>query len=236
MTGFNVLANDVQGAPLAIQSLNTSGTLGGVTFTPGGVITYTANVFNALKQGETAYTSFTYLAKDSFNFTATATVSITVNGVSDPPLVDLNGGGPGLNTTVAFVEDQPAVTLASALTIADPDSTNLSAATVTLLNPLDGAAGIAASDPFGRHHGHLCAYDRRAVAQRGRLAGDLPDRAALHRLHQRLQHADDHSALHPVPGLRRDSHAKRARHRHRHRAADRRPAHDCDDAANHHRR
>src|SRR5439155_1463998 len=56
-------------------------------------------------------------------------------------VVDLNGGGAGIDTTAAFTEDQAsATTLAGSTTVSDVDSANMVSATATLTNHPDGSA------------------------------------------------------------------------------------------------
>jgi hypothetical protein len=90
-----------------------------------------------------------YCGPDSFNFTVddgnggtdTGTVSITVTCVNDAPVVDLNGSGTaGFDTTAAFTEDSPAVSVAPNTDLSDVDDTNLESATITLTNHPDGAS------------------------------------------------------------------------------------------------
>jgi hypothetical protein len=80
---------------------------------------------------------------------ATATTTLTVTPVNDPPTLDLNGAGAGLNETASYTEDQPATTLAPNEVTSDPDSTNLQSATVTLTNHPDGANETLSVDTSG---------------------------------------------------------------------------------------
>ncbi len=131
----NVMANDT-GASVQLVSVTTPPITGTVALnTATGVITYTAaGRFDALKAGEQRKDFFDYRIRDAFNFTDTGRVTVTVTGVNDLPLVDLNGAGPGVTTTVAFTEDNGSKVIAPAITITDPDDANLTGATVQIQN------------------------------------------------------------------------------------------------------
>ncbi|MBV8516272.1 MAG: tandem-95 repeat protein [Acidobacteria bacterium] len=60
--------------------------------------------------------------------------NVSITAVNDAPVVTTTGG------SSAFVEDSPAVAVDNGLTITDIDSTNLTGATVTITNLLDGVA------------------------------------------------------------------------------------------------
>ncbi|HWA50643.1 MAG TPA: choice-of-anchor Q domain-containing protein [Dongiaceae bacterium] len=83
---FNVLANDT-GSNLSIVSVNTTGMLGTLVWSADGSMTYDpAGAFANLAPGQSASTSFSYLATDSWGATATVTVTInlTAAAVSRP--------------------------------------------------------------------------------------------------------------------------------------------------------
>ncbi|MDR4481115.1 MAG: hypothetical protein R3B37_15380 [Nitrospira sp.] len=63
--------------------------------------------------------------------------TVTVSGVNDAPVVDLNAGGAGQDVTTAFTEQTP-VLIAPVGTLTDVDSATLTALTVTLTARLDG--------------------------------------------------------------------------------------------------
>jgi len=69
---------------LLVTAVDTSGTVGAVTrWGPRGAFTYDPNgQFDYLQAGESATDSFTYTVADAVGDTDTATVTITINGVS----------------------------------------------------------------------------------------------------------------------------------------------------------
>ncbi|MEY2514377.1 MAG: hypothetical protein QOJ89_1735, partial [bacterium] len=69
--------------------------------------------------------SFTFTVSDGALISAAATVSITVSAVDDPPVTTASG-------TLAYTENDAATAIAPALTVADPDSANLTGATVQI--------------------------------------------------------------------------------------------------------
>jgi uncharacterized repeat protein (TIGR01451 family) len=85
-TTSTVLANDTDpnGDTLALESFNTTGTLGLVTSNGDGTFDYDPNgQFEYLGPGEQATESFTYTISDGHGGTDTATVTITITGVQD---------------------------------------------------------------------------------------------------------------------------------------------------------
>ncbi len=93
-TTTSVLTNDtdLDGDPLTVQSYDTSGMLGLVS--PGGgdgIFTYNPNgQFEWLAAGEVTTDTFTYVVSDGA-LTDTATVSLTVVGVNDAPVLGTIG-------------------------------------------------------------------------------------------------------------------------------------------------
>jgi hypothetical protein len=67
------------------------------------------------------------------------TITVDVTALNDAPVVDLNAAGAGQDVTVAFTEQTP-VLIAPAGTLADVDTANLAALTVTLTARPDGNA------------------------------------------------------------------------------------------------
>ncbi|MCP4786125.1 MAG: hypothetical protein GY903_16485 [Fuerstiella sp.] len=76
-------AND----PLSIVSIDDSGTTGTVNLSNGGVAYSPDGFFESLGEGDTALDSFEYTISDDDGGTDTATVSITVTGQNDVPIV-----------------------------------------------------------------------------------------------------------------------------------------------------
>jgi hypothetical protein len=87
---IDVLANDSDPAgaadPLTVSGLDTTGTIGSVSFTADDV-TYDPNgQFESLGVGETASDTFSYSISDGNGGTASATVAVTINGQNDAPV------------------------------------------------------------------------------------------------------------------------------------------------------
>ena len=92
---------------LTLESFDTTGTQGIVTSNGDGTFTYDpAGAFDGLAQGETATDAFTYTVRDVFGNTDTATVTITIEGVSPPPVA---------------VDDSIVVTVGSVVTVGAGD-------------------------------------------------------------------------------------------------------------------
>ena len=122
------LANDlsVDGDSLTVTSVNNTSTLGTVTMNPGGELTYDPNgAFDSLVNGQVAYDTVIYTAEDSTGNQDTATVSIRIVGINDPPVITsaVGGGTHNEGTTGTFFNNS--------LTITDADSADLDGGTLT---------------------------------------------------------------------------------------------------------
>ncbi len=75
---------------------------------------------------------------------------VQVQPVNDPPEIDLDGVGPGLDfATTFFINRGPVPVSAQSMTVTDIDNTTLKSATVRITNPQDGQAEILAADSAG---------------------------------------------------------------------------------------
>jgi hypothetical protein len=90
-----------------------------------------------------------FTANDGSLDSDAASATVTVVALNAAPVVDLNGGGSGVNTAASFTEDAGAVTLAPSATVSDADDADLVSATVTLTNHPDGSAESLAADVGG---------------------------------------------------------------------------------------
>ncbi len=79
------------------------------------------NTSNAPK---TAPRTITFVVNDGAAASAPATKTVNITAVNSPPIVDASG-------SLAYTEGSGAVALAPAATVSDPDSTNMSGATIT---------------------------------------------------------------------------------------------------------
>ncbi|KAB2933813.1 MAG: tandem-95 repeat protein [Candidatus Contendobacter sp.] len=149
-TAIDVLANDTDpdGGPRAITSVQTPSTQGGtvVITNSGADLTYQPALNYCNTPPGVTFDTFTYTLTPG---SASATVSVTVTCVDDPPAVDLNGPAAGIDFTASFTEGGGAVAIvdAAALTTSDLDSPNLASATVTLTNLVDTGQETLAVDP-----------------------------------------------------------------------------------------
>ena len=83
-----VLANDSDPDldPLTVTGVNTSGTQGQVSINPNGTVDYDpGSAFQFLNQGESATDSFEYSISDGRGGADSATVTVTVDGLDEPP-------------------------------------------------------------------------------------------------------------------------------------------------------
>lgn len=102
--GQGVLINDydADGDPLTASNLDTTGALGLVTLNADGSFDYDPNgQFNTLAVGQTSTDTFTYTANDGGTNSAPATVTMTVTGENDAPVLT-----PASPTLTTITEDQ----------------------------------------------------------------------------------------------------------------------------------
>jgi VCBS repeat-containing protein len=127
---INVLssASDVDGDTVSTASVDTTGTLGTVSINANGTIHYDPNgQFQNLLQGQTATDTFTYKVSDGFQASSSATVTVTINGANDPPvLANIETG------TLQYTAGTPGVAVTSSLTVSSPDTTTLAGATMSI--------------------------------------------------------------------------------------------------------
>ncbi|MEQ9543688.1 MAG: FG-GAP-like repeat-containing protein, partial [Deltaproteobacteria bacterium] len=104
---LNLLANDSDldtSDTLSITAVDTTNTQGTVQINSDGTVTYTpATAFQSLGVGESITDQFTYTLDDGNNHTATAIVSVTVNGINDNPIA---------NNDTATTDEDTATTIA----------------------------------------------------------------------------------------------------------------------------
>jgi large repetitive protein len=136
-----VIAN---GGPVGFPSTTAKGATlivnanGSYSYNPTGVA-----AFQALGVGQSDTDTFAYTMQDSGGLMSSSIVTITVHGVNDGPVLDLDAndssGATGANYQLSFTEGDPATFIEDATdaTITDVDSPTLSSITVTLTNLLD---------------------------------------------------------------------------------------------------
>ncbi|PIW31258.1 MAG: hypothetical protein COW30_00110, partial [Rhodospirillales bacterium CG15_BIG_FIL_POST_REV_8_21_14_020_66_15] len=123
----NLVVSAVNGVPgnVGVATALDSGAL--LTLNADGSYSYDPNgAFENLGEGAPTTDSFTYEVSDGLGGTATETVTLTITGVNDAPVVTVNAG------PATFTEDGPGVVVDGALTVADIDSPNLAGATVSI--------------------------------------------------------------------------------------------------------
>ncbi len=98
---------------------------------------------------KTGSTTLTVTISDGLA-TAKSSFNLLVKPINDAPVIDLNGGDPGIDSTVDFVTNEDAIKFADGdLRVLDVDNTKLSSATVALLNPVNGPAEVLTANTAG---------------------------------------------------------------------------------------
>ncbi len=154
-TGGKLTAIDVDNPALAFNAGSQAGTWGSLTLAADGTWSYTLGpAAQALAGGQVVTDKFTVTLTDG----STTTVTVTVNGTNDAPVIDLDAnnssGATGADYQGAFVAGAGPVRIVDAdVGVTDLDSAVLKGATVTLTNAKAGdllsvgtlPAGISAS-------------------------------------------------------------------------------------------
>ncbi len=141
-TTGNVLTNDtdVENDTLSVSAFDTTGTIGQVTNNGDGTFGYDPNgQFEYLAPGQSTTDSFAYTVSDGNGGSDTATVTITVNGVNDAPVI--TGISPG-EQTVDYSDQIAAVTITATDIDSNPLTLFLSGAPSAL--SLSAASCVAA--------------------------------------------------------------------------------------------
>jgi VCBS repeat-containing protein len=147
-TTIAVLANDSdpdQGDALSVTAVDTTSTAGEVAINPDGTVRYDpAGQLDELRAGDERVDRFAYTASDGHGGTAGGTVSVSVAGVNDSPVVSSSAG------TAAYTEgDLVATTVDSGLTVGDPDDTELEGATVRIVSGFEAGDELSVANPGG---------------------------------------------------------------------------------------
>jgi VCBS repeat-containing protein len=94
--------SDADGDTLRVASISLAGTLGLVTNNGDGTFGYDPNgAFDRLNDGETATDTFSYTLSDGNGGTSVATVTLTITGISDDPIVGSDRGETLVGTDAA---------------------------------------------------------------------------------------------------------------------------------------
>ncbi len=142
-----VLGNDtdVEGDTLTPGSLDTTGTKGTPTVNGDGTITYDPNhTFDSLQVGQTGTDSFKYKANDGSADSGSATVTLTITGVNDAPV--LSGTE---SATLDYLEGSAGTPVSPGVSVADPDNANVHGATVKIGTGRDSHDALHFSDQNG---------------------------------------------------------------------------------------
>ena len=136
-TTIAVLGNDSDidaGDVLSVSGVDTTGTAGAVTVNSNGTLRYDpAGRLDDLAPGQQRIDRFAYSISDGHGGSASATVSVMVTGVNDPPVVAPSAG------SATFIEEGSPVEVDAGLSLTDPDSGQIVGATLAIVAGHDAA-------------------------------------------------------------------------------------------------
>ncbi|RJT40545.1 adhesin [Mesorhizobium waimense] len=150
---FDVLANDTDvdtGATKTLDSLgvvtvtSANGDVNGIDASTAfsivaGQIQFNPGVlFDKLDHDDTATVVVHYTMSDDQGAPSSSTLTLTVNGANDAPVVDLNGASAGTSTTLNYATGSAATAIAPSATVADIDSANFGGGTLTVAFTANG--------------------------------------------------------------------------------------------------
>src|SRR3954449_3286875 len=142
-----VLSNDTDadGDALHVASLDKTGTQGNVTVNGDNTVSYDPNhKFDSLKPGESATDSFKYKANDGHVDSNSATVTVTITGVNDPPVLA------GVESSkLNYLEGSAGAPVSPGITVADVDNANIHGAVIAMSLPRDNADTLHFTDQNG---------------------------------------------------------------------------------------
>jgi VCBS repeat-containing protein len=137
---LDILANDsdIDGDPVTLVSIDTSGLLGRAVLNADGTVSYALDgAFNALGAGQTATDIFTYTVRDPEGLTSTARVTVTIVGAND---------GPVASADTAVLGAGGSILVSPLLNDLDPDADDtLTLSSINLVNTR-GTAQIMANN------------------------------------------------------------------------------------------
>lgn len=129
-------ASGVTTSGVDVEPLVLTGTLAALN---SAVITYTSDLnFNGTETLRVTVNDLGNTPGDA-QVTGPQSITFTVTAVNDAPILDLNGGGDGIDHIVSFAEGEAPKALSQGAAITDVDSTQILSATVVLSNRLDGS-------------------------------------------------------------------------------------------------
>ncbi|MBP0482334.1 ExeM/NucH family extracellular endonuclease [Sagittula salina] len=142
----DLLANDrdFDGDALSVVSVDGASAAGAAVAYDGTAVTYTPGaLFDALAEGETATDSFTYLVTDGQGSTVEGTVTVTITGTNDAPVLSVAN-------SVSVAENGTAVTTASASDVDGIARFSLAGADAALfaIDATTGALSFVAAPDF----------------------------------------------------------------------------------------
>ncbi len=141
---FAVTAVNGEAADVGMQITLSSGAL--LTLNADGTFSYNPNgQFENLGTNQDAVDTFTYQITDSNGDTSTATVTVTIDGINDAPILS------DFSSNAVFrVADSPVqVDTDSAISLTDVDDANLDSATISITNLQDVGNELLAVDTSG---------------------------------------------------------------------------------------
>ena len=136
-TNISVLGNDSDGDAgdvLRVTAVDRTGTAGTVAINPNGTLRYDpAGQFEDLAAGASRTDSFAYTVSDGHGGTASGSVTVTVSGINDAPVLDAT------DSDLGYTEGDGLVAVDPGIAVTDVDSAMLAGATVRIASNFTAA-------------------------------------------------------------------------------------------------
>ncbi|MET3597051.1 VCBS repeat-containing protein, partial [Mesorhizobium shonense] len=96
--------------------------------------------FNYLAAGQSLMLTYTVQSSDNNAAADTQTVTVTINGTNDAPVIDLNGASAGTSTSINYTAGSAATAIAPSGTVTDIDSADFNGGSLTVAFTSNGTS------------------------------------------------------------------------------------------------
>ncbi|RUT96036.1 adhesin, partial [Mesorhizobium sp. USDA-HM6] len=138
----SVATNDGDVDDGALLTYAQVGSVAGLTINADGSYSFDASnaAYQHLAEGATLPVVASYTVTDEHGASASSTLTITLTGTNDAPVIDLNSGTPGTSTSINYTAGSAATAIAPSGTATDIDSADFGGGSLTVAFTANGTA------------------------------------------------------------------------------------------------